>query len=267
MSRKLGEKFEFARSRMNQGFIKIQRTTVTEDLLRDPKAMHLLLVIALRARYSSEPNLHGLPYGAALIGDWKHYGLSRGEERAARRRLEQYGLASFSASRLGTIATLLDSRVFSLRDERKTQKGDHPNNQRSSEPKGDFETTTSATAEPQPSHQTTTNKKESTEEGKNPNQSPTASVSDVEIPDSLKTSEFISVWNRWEGNRRKGRKPQEGWNALFCEQLRWLESLGLENAMLSVGNSVRSVWRSLYPPTPGSGPKSHAVKSQFAEAF
>jgi hypothetical protein len=104
------------------GFVKLQRTDVTKELLGDPIALHLLTVIALRARWSDEPSLDGLTFGQAAIGDHDVYGLTRAQERCARERLARWGLVRFDASRRGTIATLLDSRVFSLCDEREGPK-------------------------------------------------------------------------------------------------------------------------------------------------
>jgi hypothetical protein len=101
------------------GFVKLQRSDTTRELLRDTNAFHLLQVIALRARFTSDPSLDGLQFGQAFIGDYKNYGLTRKQDACARQRLERWGLARFAAvNGKGTIATLLDSRVFSLTDER-----------------------------------------------------------------------------------------------------------------------------------------------------
>lgn len=98
---------------------------VTAELLRFPNALHLLTVIAFRARFTDEENLEGLRFGQAFIGDHDAYGLSRTEDRNARRRLEKWGLAHFEGSPKGTVATLLDSRAFSLTDERDGVKTSH----------------------------------------------------------------------------------------------------------------------------------------------
>jgi hypothetical protein len=107
------------------GFIKLQRNRVTKELLADRNAFHLLTVIAYRARFSDEPNLEDLRFGEALIGDHDNYGLSRQEERSARARLEKYGLAEFRPVSRGTVASLTDSRIYSLRDERRSPKSNH----------------------------------------------------------------------------------------------------------------------------------------------
>jgi hypothetical protein len=60
---------------MTTGFIKLNRTSETLELLNDPHAFVLLTVIALRARRTEEFNLHNLQPGEALIGDHKKYGL------------------------------------------------------------------------------------------------------------------------------------------------------------------------------------------------
>jgi hypothetical protein len=115
------------------GFIKLQRSEETEALFSDPNALHLVLVVAYRARYSHDANIHGLTFGQALIGDHKRYGLSRKAEACARQRLKKYGLVTFQAiNGKGTVATLCNSKVFSLVDER--QKKGHPKEQREGQP-------------------------------------------------------------------------------------------------------------------------------------
>lgn len=113
----------------SRGFVKIQRSEVTDFLLRDPNALHLLFVIALRARWADGVSLDGLRYGQALVGDYEDYGMSRKAYRCAMDRLKKWGLASFKGKSRGTVATLLDSRVFSLRDERDTSKKGRPKGQ------------------------------------------------------------------------------------------------------------------------------------------
>ena len=119
---------------MNDGFLMLRRTEVTDTLLADMRALHLLTVIALRARYSAAPSVHGLTFGQAMIGDWEKIGMTEKEYRCAKQRLAAFGLASFKGKSRGTVATLLDQRVFNLGDDRKEakqgeqkgdQKGDH----------------------------------------------------------------------------------------------------------------------------------------------
>ena len=112
------------------GFFKVQRSAVALELLSDPLANHLMMVIGRRARFTSGRSIDGLTFGQAFIGDHASYGLTRKQERCARARLEKAGLVKFATSRQGTIATICDSRVLSLRDER--PKSGH----RSGHPKG-----------------------------------------------------------------------------------------------------------------------------------
>ena len=113
----------------NTGFVKFMRSDTTRELQRDVGALHLLAVIALRARYTTEPSLGGLTFGQALVGDWIAIGMTEKQYRGAKRRLQRMGLATFRGTNRGTVATLCDARVFSLRDDRKspkqgTQKGE-----------------------------------------------------------------------------------------------------------------------------------------------
>ncbi|NLZ03814.1 MAG: hypothetical protein GXY19_01410 [Phycisphaerae bacterium] len=100
------------------GFIKLMRSDPTRELLKDSKAFTLYTQIALRAKRTSDFNLHGLTPGQALIGDHASCGLSRREYRNAKSRLERYHLARFQGTNRGTIATLLSAAVYDINEER-----------------------------------------------------------------------------------------------------------------------------------------------------
>lgn len=117
---------------VSRGFVKIQRSEATDCLLRYPNAMHLLLVVALRARWTAGESLDGLAFGQAMVGDHASYGMTRKAYRCAAKRLTKLGLARFEGTPRGTIATLADSRIFAIRDERKSSK----KGQRKGQPEG-----------------------------------------------------------------------------------------------------------------------------------
>jgi len=97
-----------------EGFIILCREGI--DLLEnDPKAFLLLTHIALRARrnvlaYSPIP----LDINQALIGDHEKIGLTRQEYRTALKRLVQYGLIRFKTFNKGTVATLLNTKIYDI---------------------------------------------------------------------------------------------------------------------------------------------------------
>lgn len=91
------------------------RGEFAETLIRrSPNAFTLLAVIAMRARYASGSSLDGLTQGQAQIGDHANYGMTEKAYRCAKELLSELGLARFEGKRRGTIATLLDERVFRL---------------------------------------------------------------------------------------------------------------------------------------------------------
>jgi hypothetical protein len=108
---------------MNRGFIKLRRTDETLELLNDPNAFILLTVIALRARRTDEFNLHDLRSGEALVGDHARYGLSEQQYRSARKRLARWGFATFKPTTRGTVAMLLDDRVYDINEARDQRTG------------------------------------------------------------------------------------------------------------------------------------------------
>lgn len=106
----------------SRGFVKLQRSVVTEELMKDAPAFLLLTQIALRARWSREPGLNNLSFGEALVGDSRAIGLTEKAYRLAKARLAKWRLADFRGSSKGTIATLLDDRIYAIEDARKPAK-------------------------------------------------------------------------------------------------------------------------------------------------
>jgi hypothetical protein len=111
---------------MSQGYIMLQRSDATWELLGDPNAFIVLTVIALRARRTNDFSVHGLQTGQALIGDFEAYGLTLGQYRAAKARLERYGLAHFRGTNRGTIARLLSGAVYDINAATSQQANDKP---------------------------------------------------------------------------------------------------------------------------------------------
>jgi hypothetical protein len=103
-----------------KGFVQLNRSEDAEQLLaRYPKAFCLLTLIAIRARRDSEPcKWTKLKQGQAMLGDHKSCGLSEQEYRTAKKQLSAAGLATFSATNKGTIATLCSSSVYNINAEK-----------------------------------------------------------------------------------------------------------------------------------------------------
>lgn len=101
---------------MTTGFIKLNRSNETLELLNDPNAFVLLTVIALRARRTDEFNVHNLRCGEALIGDHAQCGLTRRQYRTAMKHLGMWGLARFTPTTRGTVATLCGVSVYDINE-------------------------------------------------------------------------------------------------------------------------------------------------------
>lgn len=104
---------------MNSGWIALHRSDETAELLdRYPDAVLLLTLIAYRARWKRPLIPDGLNFGEALIGknDFERWGKNWTERRyrSAKKVLQSAGLVTFRATNKGTIATLLNAKVFSL---------------------------------------------------------------------------------------------------------------------------------------------------------
>jgi len=82
------------------------------DLIKNrPTAFTLLSLIALRAKRSNE-EISELKIGQAYVGDYKSYGVTEQIYRTDKAMLESCKLATFKGTKKGTIATLLDKRLF-----------------------------------------------------------------------------------------------------------------------------------------------------------
>jgi len=101
----------------SSGFVKLQRSDKTEELLKDMNAFALATVIALRARRRNIFSIHNLKVGEALLGDYKNYGMTEREYRTAKLKLSTWGIASFRATNKGTIAKLADNSIYDINQE------------------------------------------------------------------------------------------------------------------------------------------------------
>lgn len=99
----------------NRGWVKMQRgEDINELIATSPLAFTLAAVIALRARYRHGTNLRGLSPGEACLGDYAACGMSQQEYRTAKKNLEGWGFATFKATNRGTVARLIDTRLFDV---------------------------------------------------------------------------------------------------------------------------------------------------------
>jgi len=107
------------------GFIKLMRTPEALELItKDQNAFVLMTLIAYRAKRTDDFNIHNLKPGEALIGDYKACGLSMQEYRSATQRLKKYGFATFKPTNKGTIATIINSKVYDINQDT----GNNPEN-------------------------------------------------------------------------------------------------------------------------------------------
>ena len=158
-----------------KGFVMLYRGEEIDDLIRDHKAHALLTLIALRARYANSARLDGLKIGQALIGDWEAVNLTRGQYRAALKRLVAHGyittlgVRSLKEGKRGTIATITNDSIYSITGQMQTS-NDHQNNHHPTVTEYSNTTidatTQTSTAQQQHDHPTTTNNKVIKEKGR-----------------------------------------------------------------------------------------------------
>ena len=109
---------------MSKGYIQLNRSHETYELLKDPDAFDLLSTIALRAKRTGDFNVHNLQVGQALIGDYENCGLTERRYRTAKQKLQKWGLATFKGTNKGTIATILDEGIYNINIKDNDEQGD-----------------------------------------------------------------------------------------------------------------------------------------------
>lgn len=108
------------------GYVRLWRQQEFWDLVKDHRAFALAAVIAMRARRTAGLNMNGLDVGEALLGDYREYGMSEGQYRAAKQRLESAGFATFRTTNKGTIASLIFTGVFDPNLEQSNEPDNRP---------------------------------------------------------------------------------------------------------------------------------------------
>jgi hypothetical protein len=100
---------------MEEGYVKFRRLMVVSDLVCDPNAASLLMLIASRARFHDGPNVYNLKIGEAMVGDYKSMKLTPKKYRCALERLEhKWKQITTRGTNRGTIAKLTDLAIFDI---------------------------------------------------------------------------------------------------------------------------------------------------------
>jgi hypothetical protein len=115
------------------GFFKCSRNPEGIDLaIAYPNAFILLYIIAYRAQRTAAFNRYGLKPGEALIGDYVNCGMSQQNYRTAKQQLQKFNFATFKPTSRGTIAKLINTRVFDINA---AEGNEHSNSQPTSSPR------------------------------------------------------------------------------------------------------------------------------------
>ena len=104
----------------------MMRTDDLKELIEAaPMAFVLAAVIATRARFMPGVSLQGLHRGEAFLGDWKQCGMTRQQYRTALAQLEKWRFATIRSTSRGTVARLMDSRLFDPLNESRNEPANH----------------------------------------------------------------------------------------------------------------------------------------------
>jgi hypothetical protein len=111
-------------------FLKLMKNKESMEILTNaPNAFLLLTQIALRAKRTNDFNVHGLTIGQALVGDYQSIGLTEQRYRTAKAQLQSWGFVTFKGTNKGTIANLINSRVFDINEEGKRRAKRRPSDE------------------------------------------------------------------------------------------------------------------------------------------
>lgn len=103
----------------------LKRSDETLALLSSPNAFALLTIVAIRARRTDIFNINNLKPGEALIGDYASCGLTRQQYRTALSKLKKWKFITTKATNKGTIATLVDTRIYDINKDDSNQQDNH----------------------------------------------------------------------------------------------------------------------------------------------
>lgn len=126
-------------------FTAIRSDDALELVRASRNAFILAYVIAFRARWKDGFNRHGLDQGEAMLGDFQACGLTRQEYRTSKEQLTKWGFATFKTTNKGTVAKLMDTRLFSLVPPERNQQNNQPLTIK--QPSNNHQTTTTGTKE------------------------------------------------------------------------------------------------------------------------
>lgn len=220
----------------HRGYFVAWRTDEFYELLRaKPNAYRLLSLIASRARYHDGYSGDGVGpneclIGADDVGRWLN--LSAREYRTAKGVLESAGFVTFQATGRGTVARLMDSRVFSASVPARDRPSDRPEDK-------------PATGQRQASDRAATTNKKDKQEKKEKNQGA------FEIPLLLNTEAFRESWETWCRHLREKRKPLTATATKL--QLDKLAEMGEARAIAAIQNSAANNYTGLFEPKAGVG--------------
>lgn len=106
-----------------EGFLKLMKSRLLEELLMEPACFVLLTQIAYRARRVEGLSIKRVGIGEALVGDYRNVGLTRQKYRTALLKLADWGLITIKTTNKGTVAKLVGKQVFDINEERGNHEG------------------------------------------------------------------------------------------------------------------------------------------------
>jgi len=231
-----------------QGFIQLNRSKETAELMKDYPCYMLLSLIAYRAKRTNEFTVYNLKPCEALIGDYRSCGLTEQKYRTAKKKLEEWNFATFKATSKGTIATLTDTRIYNI------------NVDEDSEQTNELATNEQRTANGQA---TTNNNVKNVNNDKNvKKKNGFFSQQMIDNFYYLKDKEFLRTITDYQNTRKKLRKPLAG-RALEIT-LTKLHRVDISTAITMLENSIEGGWSKIYPIREVEPGTEHLTKAQRA---
>jgi DNA-binding transcriptional regulator YhcF (GntR family) len=229
---------------MHRGFITLHRKIVEWEWYSDANVFRVFTHLILTANWEPKKWQGILVERGQKITSIQHIaeetGLTPQSVRTAIKKLKSTGELTSKSTNRYTLITLTNYDFYQDKENQLTNK-----------------TTSNLTNEQQTTNkQLTTTKQLNKETIKTINKDHVAkncdasvktekSVNEVEIPTNLNTPEFLQAWEEWQSYRKQTRKTLTVFS--IKKQLGFLSSIGVQDAIISINESIKNGYTGLFP--------------------
>jgi hypothetical protein len=250
------------------GYVKLWRAFLDSEQMSDDWLCRLFVWCILRANFEPSKfkgmDLSPGQFVTGRISAASELKVSPSKWYRGIERLAEMGAIKVSANSNWTTLTLCNWQTYQSGDNKSEQPAD------SERTAGD---TTSGQRVIQRADTDKEGKKERREEGNNippnpqggksPKKAP--AVFSIEIPESLRSPQFIEAWEKWQKHRREIRKPLTETQA--GAQMAKFKSIGSDRAVAAIDHTIEMGWQGIREPDMPGAAKGSGKSGDFFSGF